>query len=98
MRIDQPPGSVVACPYCQAECEVPIRPATTIKRGAPVVTERTSKGWKGAQAAGCLLTVLGVMAVGGILCRVPAGPAGLLLGGGVGLFLFARIGAWWNHG
>lgn len=71
-----------ACPKCGA----PQRGAVTI--------QATAKRYKGAQLAGALLVGVGVAAVfnGGELWGA------LLALGGLGLYGFARFGAWWRHG
>lgn len=58
----------------------------------PVVTEQTAKKYKAARAFGALLMIVGVVLAG------PAamyGLAALLFG--LVLYLYGRIGAWWNH-
>lgn len=93
-----------ACPKCG-------RPnaATNISRGTRTI-EATGKGWKSLQFVGVLVTVVGgswwavscqsiekPTAEGFAESRAMLAPC-LTLAGGVALYLFARLGAWWDHG
>jgi predicted Zn finger-like uncharacterized protein len=75
--------------------------------------EKTSKGWKGLMLAGALMAIVGIIGTcAGVMSATnKANAAGaaygpsmatglfiLLLFGGLVLFIFARVGAWWNHG
>jgi len=64
-----------------------------------VITERTSKRYKGMQAAGCLLVVLAfiVPALIGSKDAAAALTAPLFLGGLV-LLLVGILQSWWHHG
>lgn len=66
--------------------------------------EQTGKNWKATQAGGCLMVIVGIMAtvlaansVSGSHEDSGAGWI-LLVFFGLVVFLFGRIGAWWNHG
>lgn len=61
----------------------------------PVVTERTSKRYKGRMLLGGLVTCAGVIIlVGG---DNPLMGAGLFVAGLV-IYALGRFGSWWNHG
>ena len=60
--------------------------------------EKTGKGWKGLQLIAAMIAIAGVCITTGTQERELAMTGSLMLAGGLVLFLFARIGAWWNHG
>ena len=74
----------------------------------PTEVELTAKKWKFQILLSSLCAILGVVLM--IVAVGLSGPGGggqnqtllklggLLLGGGLVWFLFARIMAWWNHG
>lgn len=68
-----------------------------------VTIEKTAKKWKRLQLIGALLTIVGTVfcaAAGASHASQPVAAGGtlLLFVGGLGLFICARIGAWWHHG
>ncbi len=60
---------------------------------APVTIEKTSKRYKVAELTGVAILAIGLI---GMAWNVGLGALGLFLGFGV--FLYARIGAWWSNG
>lgn len=61
----------------------------------PVVTEQTSKRYKGLMLLG------GVLCCVGVVSMIGSESPGFGLGStvvGLGLYAFGRFSAWWNHG
>ena len=94
-----------ACPKCAA----PIASLTTAKAtGSPVITtELTSKRLKVQQAIGAGMLILGMVLL--IWDRPAVAGAGIGMGFiaalgaamvvfGLGMFIVAKIRAWWHHG
>ena len=100
--------ALVTCPECGGEvsnraascpqCAYPLQATPT--EGPVQTIEKTGKGWKAAQ-------LLGVLAmVGGCSVAISTGqdsPEALTTSVttamvGFGVFVIARIGAWWKHG
>ena len=88
------------CKHCQEWLDGHSPQAVTLT-GPPVVTEQTSKAWKGTQLAGAILAIVGVIWVCATVGTPDEGAAtagGVLVGLGLLIFCIARIGAWWDHG
>ncbi len=72
--------------------------------GAPILTERTSKKWKGIMLAGVICSLGGFASCSGYLVAgtedtAIVGALGMLaVPAGIVLFLVGLIGGWWNHG
>ncbi len=91
--------SAVQCP----ECAYPINTTQNqIHSKKPTQTiEQTGKKWKGMQLIGALLVIVGVV----MIVAMSGNPENTKYAGitilmpliGLCLFIFARIGAWWNH-
>ena len=92
---------LIPCPECRAE--ISDAAPTCPKCGNPmqsrvVTTQQTGRIWKAAQGLGVVMAVLGVVA-----CTTADSAEMGVAGGtvsltGFGVFLAARIGAWWRHG
>lgn len=61
----------------------------------PVVTEQTSKRYKGFMLLGGICCCIGVVVM--VKGDSPAAGAAFFLGGLI-TYIAARAGAWWNHG
>jgi hypothetical protein len=79
-------------PAC-IQCGAPL-PRPHADAAAVVTTEQTGKKFKGAQLAGVLMIIAGVVSCSSGEPRA----TGWLLVGGFFLYLGARVGAWWHHG
>lgn len=77
------------CPKCGAPVEV-----TGLQAGPVVITEQTGKKYKALQLAGVIMILAGVVSCAG---HDPKSASWLFLFGLV-LYVWARVGAWWNHG
>jgi hypothetical protein len=76
-----------ACPHCGHPLKA-------------IVTEQTSKKWKGAMLFGIFATLggcVGTMATCGNRDVGATGTCILVMFAGVVTFIGARVGAWWNH-
>lgn len=66
---------------------------------SPRVIEQTAKKWKGMMLIGFLIGCLGAcILVSAGDNQGAAGSGGLLAISGFVLFLFGKLGGWWNHG
>lgn len=74
-----------ACPQCAR----PMRSVAT----APVTIEQTSKPYKGLEAAGVAMLLLGLI---GMAWSASAGA--LIAFVGFTIWISARLGAWWHNG
>ena len=61
----------------------------------PVVTEQTSKKYKGRMLIGCLVICVGVVMA--MASESPLIGVCVIVAGFV-VYFSARFGAWWNHG
>jgi MYXO-CTERM domain-containing protein len=82
-------------PAC-IQCGAPL-PRPHADAAAVVTTEQTGKKFKGAQLAGVLMIIAGVVSCSSGPGGDPRATAWLWMGG-VALYLGARVGAWWHHG
>ncbi|HJV75378.1 MAG TPA: zinc-ribbon domain-containing protein [Noviherbaspirillum sp.] len=98
--------ALVNCPECSksisdsaASCPSCGHPMQTINAGVQqpkgvVTTQATAKRYKGLQLIGGGLFATGIVV---IMAKEPV--AGVVLSVvGLGVYFYARIGAWWNHG
>lgn len=94
--------ALIQCPECGKK--VSDKAPTCPNCGAPIrahIIEKTGKRYKGYQLLGALLIAVGIM-----LAIVGNGEAsdfllitGVMMGiGGALVYLFAGLGAWWEHG
>lgn len=83
--------AAVSCPQCGR----PIAPAQAAAPQAVQTVQATSKDWKALRAIGAAMCFFGLLAIPAFDEKTPAAVAALL---GLVLYLFARFGAWWNHG
>jgi hypothetical protein len=60
--------------------------------------EKTGKGWKGLQVIGVMVFLMGLFLSPSLNESGDKVIVFRIMAGGLGLFIFARIGAWWNHG
>jgi len=60
---------------------------------AAVTIEATGKRFKGLQVIGLLIFIVGFIF---LFINPPTGIIGTLLG--LGLYIYSRFGAWWQHG
>lgn len=94
-------NSTIQCPACAEEILAQAKKCKhcgewLADKPAPTVIEQTGKGYKGAMAIGAVVAMLGtfIAYAGGD----GSGAFGVtLLFMGIAVFIFARIGAWWNH-
>lgn len=61
----------------------------------PVLTEQTSKRYKGRMLIGCLICCVGVISL--IASEDKLFGAGAFVVG-LGVYFAGRFGSWWNHG
>lgn len=98
-----------SCPQCASPLaaatvmNVPVMNVPAVPSGAPQVQtiERTGKRFKGLHVLGVLGVCFGVfvLILGGAAHSSGATTlGGLSFLGGLGAYLYARIGAWWSHG
>lgn len=66
----------------------------------PTTIEQTSKKWKALQLVGGLLAIFGVPAamLGSVVNPIGSYVGLVLMLGGLGLFVYARLLTWWHHG
>ena len=92
--------ALIPCPECKTEISdtAPACPRCGHALRSPVTIQQTGRRYKAAQLAGVILALAGVIA----LTTAPHTIVGVLgvivLLAGFGLFIYARIGAWWRHG
>jgi len=101
-------AAAVKCRFCNSMLTTPSAP------GAVTTVEQTAKKWKGLRLAAVvmiLVSFIGVLAVGSAIKQAALGGASsapalvslsplfaLTLLGGIGLYVYARVAAWWHHG
>jgi hypothetical protein len=70
----------------------------TAQSSQPILIEKTSKKYKGLQAFGCCLVALSFFFALIVGRSILTGIAVVGVFIGLVIFLFACLGAWWNHG
>lgn len=93
---EQIQSEAIKCRFCGA----------AVVPAAPTVIEQTAKKWKGLRVLGIFLFFMGFFAAAsaGQHYKEHTDPGAigvlspLMILSGLGIYLYARFGAWWHHG
>jgi len=104
--------ALVKCRECEKEisdmadscvsCGCPVISSKAGGAAQPIKTqtvEGTGKIWKALQLAGVVITLIGIVACMAAMQTSGSDPvvSSIVGFGGLGLYIFGRIGAWWYH-
>ncbi|MEZ4279029.1 MAG: hypothetical protein R3F21_05345 [Myxococcota bacterium] len=97
--------AMINCPDCGKE--VSSKAPACVACGSPIsaqTIQATAKKWKAMQVVGMLLIIFGVAGMCSTISdpkaaseASAAGTTALMFIAGMGLTIFGRLGAWWNH-
>ena len=98
-------NEAIKCKHCGEMLNSANAEQSVTVTGGQITTERTSKHWKGLQLLGVALVIFGVISVfiapsftpqDGSFSIMAVMP-GLSFLIGMGIYIYARIMAWWHH-
>ena len=107
------PDTLKACPVCAEQIQAAAvkcrfcNSALAPTRATPAVIEQTGKRWKGLKLLSVAMFIMGFLVVSASSSAAkesgsaPGGGAALgslMVLGSIGMYVYARFGAWWHHG